>query len=90
MTQQYSTGELAKLVNVTIRTVQYYDKRGILSPSQVTEGGRRLYTTSDLDKLRIICFLRELDFSIDEIKRLLAEQDADQLLELLLTEQIEK
>lgn len=90
MTQMYSTGELAKLVNVTVRTVQYYDKRGILFPSQVTEGGRRLYTADDVGKLRLICFLRELDFSIEEIGRLLTEQQAKQLLEVLLLAQIDK
>ena len=41
---KYTTGELAKLCNVTVRTVQYYDKRGILIPTELSEGGRRLYT----------------------------------------------
>ncbi|MCF0233183.1 MAG: MerR family transcriptional regulator, partial [Enterococcus sp.] len=59
MEKTYSTGELAKLANVSVRTVQYYDKRGILKPSDVTEGGRRIYTDSDLDKLKTICFLRK-------------------------------
>lgn len=45
---KYTTGELAKLCNVTVRTVQYYDKRGILIPTELSEGGRRLYTESDL------------------------------------------
>ena len=38
-----TTGEPAKLCGVTVRTVQYYDNRGILTPSELTEGGRRLY-----------------------------------------------
>ncbi len=48
MSQFYSTGELANLAGVSIRTVQYYDQRGILIPTALTEGGRRLYTDSDL------------------------------------------
>ncbi len=40
----YSTGELAKLCNVTTRTIQYYDRKGILKPARFTEGNRRLYT----------------------------------------------
>lgn len=36
---QFSTGELAKAAEVSVRTVQYYDQRGILTPSEVTEGG---------------------------------------------------
>ena len=88
MSQTYTTGDLAKLAGVSVRTVQYYDKRGILVPSQLSEGGRRIYTESDLEKLRLICFLRELDFSIEQIKRLYAEENAKQVLELLLVEHI--
>ena len=48
---QFSTGELAKAAEVSVRTVQYYDQRGILTPSEVTEGGRRIYYESDLERL---------------------------------------
>ena len=88
MSQTYSTGDLAKLAGVSVRTVQYYDKRGILVPSQLTKGGRRIYTESDLERLRMICFLRDLDFSIEQIKRLFVEDNAKQVLELLLAEHI--
>lgn len=64
----FSTGELAKEAEVSVRTVQYYDQRGILTPSKVTEGGRRIYHESDLERLKVICFLRDLDFSINQIK----------------------
>ena len=90
MSHSYTTGDLAKLAGVSVRTVQYYDKRGILSPSDLTEGGRRLYVDSDLEQLRVICFLRELDFSIEQIKRLFAEENARQVLELLLAEHIKE
>lgn len=36
----YTTGELAKKCNVSVRTIQYYDERGILVPTDLTEGGR--------------------------------------------------
>ncbi len=49
---KYTTGELAKLCNVTVRTVQYYDKRGILIPTELSEGGRRLYSESGLQRLK--------------------------------------
>ena len=55
---KYTTGELAKLCSVTVRTVQYYDTRGILIPSELSEGGRRLYSDDDLRRMKIICFLR--------------------------------
>ena len=60
----YTTGELAKACSVTVRTVQYYDGRGILTPSALSEGGRRLYSEGDLRRLKVICFLRELGLPI--------------------------
>ena len=43
-----TVGEVAKKMSVTVRTLQYYDKEGLLSPSAESEGGRRLYTDKDL------------------------------------------
>ena len=68
---KYTTGEIAKLCNVSVRTVQYYDDRGLLSPSELTEGGRRLYNDVDVHQLKIICYLRDLDFSLKQIEKLL-------------------
>ena len=39
---KYTTGEIARLCGVTVRTIQYYDSRNILVPSELSEGGRRL------------------------------------------------
>ncbi len=83
----YTTGELAKLCGVSVRTVQYYDTRGILVPSALSEGGRRLYSEEDVRRLKIICFLRELDLSIDNIHRLLAEDEPEAVIAVLLEEQ---
>jgi len=84
---KYTTGELAKLCCVTVRTVQYYDARNILVPSQLSEGGRRLYSEEDLKRLRIICFLRELNLPINAIGELLAEEDPGSVISLLLEQQ---
>ncbi len=84
---QYTTGEMAKLCNVTVRTVQYYDTRGILTPSALSEGGRRLYDDGDLRMLKVICFLREIGLSIDTIGQLLKEENPGSVIELLLTQQ---
>ena len=93
----YTTGEIAKLCDVSVRTVQYYDTRGILVPSQLSEGGRRLYSEQDLGRMRVICFLRELGISINGIATLLADEHPEQIISLLLdgqerelTEQIEE
>ena len=47
---RYTTGESAKLCHVSVRTVQYYDTRNILVPSELSEGGRRLYSEDDLKR----------------------------------------
>ena len=84
---KYTTGEIAKLCGVTVRTVQYYDSRGILVPSELSEGGRRLYSEDDVKRLKIICFLRELGLSIDQVKQLLSEEDPGSVISLLLDQQ---
>ncbi len=81
---QYTTGEIAKLCGVTVRTVQYYDSRDLLVPSALSEGGRRLYSEDDVRRLKIICFLRELDLSLNDISRLLSEADPGGIIDLLL------
>lgn len=86
---KYTTGELAKLCGVTVRTVQYYDTRGILVPNELSEGGRRLYSEDDVKRMKIICFLRELGLSIDSIGQLLSEEDPGSVISLLLDQQEE-
>lgn len=83
----YTTGELAKLCGVTVRTVQYYDTRGILIPTELSEGGRRLYSENELRQMKIICFLRELGLSINDISQLLSEDDIESVLSLLIEQQ---
>ena len=84
---QYTTGELAKECGVTVRTVQFYDQKGILSPSSLTEGGRRLYSEEDIKKMKIICFLRDTGLSLDTIGQLLKEEDPGSVISVLLQQQ---
>lgn len=84
---KYTTGEIAKQCGVSVRTVQYYDSRGILVPSELSEGGRRLYSEEDVRRLKIICFLRELDLPINSIGKLLSEKNPQEVIALLLDEQ---
>lgn len=84
---QYTTGEIAKLCDVTVRTVQYYDTRGILIPSMHSEGGRRLYSEDDLKRLKVICFMRELDIPIDAISQILKEEHPEKVISLLIEQQ---
>ena len=84
---KYTTGELAKLCGVSVRTVQYYDSRNILVPSKLSEGGRRLYSEEDLKRMRIICFLREAGISISKIGELFEDEHPDQIISILLEQQ---
>lgn len=71
-----TVGEVAKKMDVTVRTLQYYDKEHLLCPSAVSEGGRRLYTDKDLIKLHQILSLKSLDFSLEDIRERLIPLDA--------------
>ena len=84
---QYTTGEMAKECGITVRTVQFYDQKGILVPSALTEGGRRLYSEEDLKKMKIICFLRDTGLSLDTIGKLLAEEDPGSVISIFLEQQ---
>ncbi len=84
---KYTTGEIAKLCGVTVRTVQYYDTRGILVPSELSEGGRRLYSEDDLKRMKVICFLRELDLPINAISGMLGEEHPEKVVSLLIDQQ---
>ncbi len=84
---KYTTGEMAKFCGVSVRTVQYYDTRGILTPSELSEGGRRLYSEDDLKRMKIICFLRDAGLSINSIGELLSEPDPGSVISVLLEQQ---
>ena len=84
---KYTTGEIAKLCNVSVRTVQYYDDRGILIPSELSEGGRRLYTEDDLKRMHVICFLREMGLPINSIAALFADKKPGKIISILLKQQ---
>lgn len=84
---KYTTGEIAKLCGVSVRTVQYYDSRNILVPSELSEGGRRLYSEQDLKRMKIICFLRDAGISINSIGELLSEDNPSSVISVLLEQQ---
>jgi len=71
----FTVGQLAKRMDVTPRTIQYYDKEGLLKPKEKSESGRRLYSDAEVVKLYQITSLKELGFSLDDIKHQLANLD---------------
>lgn len=82
----YTIGEIAKLCNVTVRTVQYYHERGILPPDAFSDGGRRMYSESAVRKLKLICLLRNIGLSIDDIKNILTDKPDNTDVSFLLKE----
>lgn len=84
-----TVGQVAKKMGVTVRTLQYYDKEGLLPPSAESEGGRRLYTDKDLILLHQIISLKSLGFSLDDIKERLISLETPADVAAALTEQAE-
>ena len=66
-----TVNEVSKLTGVSIRTLQYYDRIGLLKPSMRTEAGYRLYDDTALERLQQILLFRELDFPLEEIGAIL-------------------
>ncbi len=79
----YTSGAFAKKANVTIRTIRYYDKQGILKPSHHSEAGYRLYTDEDFAKLQKILALKYLGFSLEEIGVMTLYDTADNMKQSL-------
>ena len=82
----YSTGELAKKVGVSIRTVQYYDRRQLLSPAKLSEAGRRVYTDHELEQLELITSWNRSDFPWI-ILRSFKQPEFDEVLQTLLNQE---
>jgi len=68
-------GEVAGRVGLSLRTVRYYGEVGLVTPSGRTQGGFRLYTDADVDRLRLVKQLKPLDFSLEELRDLLEVRD---------------
>ena len=69
--------ELAKLADISVRTLHHYDSIGLLPPSRVTNAGYRLYDETSIQRLKQILFFRELDFPLKEIKQILDHPSFD-------------
>jgi len=74
-TPALKVGELSKRTGVTVRTIHYYQEIGLLSPSGRTDAGYRLYAQAELVRLQQIVSLRQLGFSLDEVRDWLDRPD---------------
>ncbi len=81
----YSTGEFAKRANVSVRTIRYYDDKGLLKPTDVRESGYRYYTDTDFIRLQRIIVLKRLGFSLEDIAEITSrDKDTDFIREAFL------
>ncbi len=67
----FTVNQVAQLAGVTLRTLRYYDKIGLLKPHTRTGAGYRIYSQEDVDKLQQVLFFRELDFPLAKIREIL-------------------
>ena len=82
-----TVNEVSKLAGVSIRTLHYYDRIGLLPPSGITETGYRLYDDTALERLQCILLFRELQFPLKDIKKIMDSPgfDKDKALEQQIT-----
>lgn len=80
--QLLAVKDIVQITGITKRTLHYYDKINLLKPTHLTENGYRLYDRNSLEKLQTILFLKEMDFSLQEIKDILelSKEEQKQLL----------
>ncbi|MEV7230501.1 MULTISPECIES: MerR family transcriptional regulator [Polymorphospora] len=69
-------GEAAERVGLSIRTIRHYEEAGLIVPSARSDGGFRLYTQPDLDRLAVVKRMKPLGFTLEEMRDLLDLLDA--------------
>ena len=77
--QYYTAGEIARIAGVSLRTIRFYDTKGLLPPISHSESGYRYYDKSSVALLQRILMLKYLGFSLEQIQQLVAAQQADSL-----------
>ena len=87
MRNRFSIGEMAKLHNVPVKTLRYYDEIGLLIPIQVGENGYRYYSAEQFEQLDTIIYLKRLGLTLEKIKGHLKYRNVEEFLELLRTQQ---
>lgn len=77
----YSTGEVAKKLNISVRTIRYYDQIGLMRPSEKDDNGRRRYSNEDIVTLEKITILKMLHLPLKEIEKVLKTMTTEQILQ---------
>jgi len=79
---EYTVSQLAKISEISSRTLRYYDEIGLLKPAKINSSGYRIYEETEVDRLQQILFYRELDISLEEIKKIISEPTFNQTIAL--------
>lgn len=90
MQEKYSIGEVAAMLKVSTRTLRFYDEKGLVKPAYTEENGYRFYEKEQIKQIELILFLKDLGFSLKQIKMLIQDQRGKQSLELLLKQQYQE
>ncbi|MFT7837691.1 MerR family transcriptional regulator [Saccharothrix sp. BKS2] len=69
-------GEVAERTGLSLRTIRYYEEVGLVVPNARSQGGFRLYTEPDVDRLQVIKRMKPLGFQLEEVRELLGILDA--------------
>ena len=86
----YTISEFSKITNLSVKALRYYDEQGLLKPAKRGDNEYRMYSEENYTTARRIKFLRELSFSIVEIRDVLEHCTADEDLQFFLAEKKEK
>ncbi|MEO4054364.1 MerR family transcriptional regulator [Solibacillus sp. CAU 1738] len=79
-----STGDTAKALNISIRTLRYYDQIGLVTPAYKNDNGNRFYSDEDMLLLQKICLLKETSMSLKEIQQVIYNISVEQVLKIHL------
>lgn len=71
----YTAGEIARLAGVSVRTIRFYDNKGILKPADYSDAGYRFYDIRSLEKLQKILMLKFVGFSLEQIEEVMRKQE---------------
>lgn len=74
---EYTISKLAKLANVSARTLRYYDEINLLKPARISSAGYRIYGQQEVDRLQQILFFRELDVDLETITSIMNDPNFD-------------
>lgn len=88
MRQYFKIGEMAKMFNMNIRTLRYYDETGLLHPIYVDpETNYRYYSIEQFEQLNTIRYLRSQEISINDIRAILYHRDPERIADLMIRQQ---